>query len=103
MRITLCPVRLDTPVTLQRHGDVLTINGEEFDFAGLPEGAVLPASAVASPFIAGDVAREGGELSLTLVLPHGAMAPQKTLFPDPLILNGDGPVDLPPYEVTDEH
>jgi hypothetical protein len=103
MRITLSPVRLDTPMTLQRHGDVLTINGEEFDFGGLPEGAVLPAVAVASPMLAGDVTRVSGVLSLTLILPHGAMAPQDTLFPDLLILTGDGPVDLPPYEVTDEH
>jgi len=103
MRITLSPVRLDTPLTLQRAGDVLTINGETFDFSTLPEGASLPASAVACALLAGDVTRQDGVLHLTLVLPHGAAAPPETLFPAPLILTGDGPVVLPLYEAHDEH
>ena len=39
MQITLTPQRRDDTLTLTRSGDVLTINGEAFDFAAIPEGA----------------------------------------------------------------
>ena len=48
--------------------------------------------------LAGDVTRSGGQLYLTLILPHGADAPPETLFPAALTLTGDGPVVLPAYE-----
>ncbi|WP_439526171.1 hypothetical protein [Roseovarius mucosus] len=99
MLITLSPARRDTPLTLSRNGDVLTINGEVFDFTPLPEGATLPREAIASDWFAGPVERVGGTLRLTLVLPHGANAPQETLFPAPLTLTGNGPVALPSYEL----
>lgn len=99
MQITLSPARRATPLTLERTGDALTINGELFDFTPLPEGATLPREAIASDWFAGPVERIGGVLHLTLVLPHGAKAPQETLFPVPLTLTGNGPVTLPPYEL----
>jgi hypothetical protein len=98
MQITLSPARRDARLDLSRNGDTLTINGEAFDFSPLPEGATLPAEAIASDWFAGPVERVDGELHLTLVLPHGADAPQETLFPAPLTLTGDGPVTLPSYE-----
>jgi hypothetical protein len=97
MQITLSPARRETPLTLSRNGDALTLNGAVFDFAPLPEGATLPPEAIASDWFAGPVERVGGTLRLTLVLPHGANAPQETLFPVPLTLTGNGPVSLPPY------
>ena len=100
MQITLTPQRRDDTLTLTRSGDVLTINGEAFDFTAIPEGGTLPRDAVACDWLAGDVTRSGGVLHLTLVLPHGANAPQATLFPAALTLTGDGPVALPAYEVT---
>ncbi|ARE84935.1 hypothetical protein KZZ08_17145 [Roseovarius mucosus] len=99
MQITLSPTRRDTPLTLSRTGDALTLNGEVLDFTPLPEGATLPREAIASDWFAGPVERVGGTLRLTLVLPHGANAPQETLFPAPLTLTGNGPVTLPPYEL----
>lgn len=98
MQITLSPARRDTPLTLSRTGDALTLNGEVFDFTPLPEGATLPRAAINSDWFAGPVARLGGTLHLTLLLPHGASAPQETLFPAPLTLTGNGPVTLPPYD-----
>jgi len=98
MQITLTPQRRDDTLTLTRSGDVLTINGEAFDFTAIPEGGTLPRDAVACDWLAGDVTRSGGVLHLTLILPHGADAPQETLFPAALTLTGDGPVALPPYE-----
>ena len=100
MQITLTPQRRDGTLTLVRSGDVLTINGEAFDFTVIPEGGTLPRDAVACDWLAGDVTRSGGVLHLTLILPHGADAPQATLFPAALTLTGDGPVTLPTNEVT---
>ncbi|OWV58337.1 hypothetical protein CDZ98_15060, partial [Mameliella alba] len=48
MQITLSPVRREGRPTLERLGDALVIDGETFDFSGVPEGAQLPAEAVAS-------------------------------------------------------
>ena len=100
MQITLTPQRRDDTLTLVRSGNTLTINGEAFDFAAIPEGGTLPRDAVACDWLAGDVTRSGGVLHLTLILPHGADAPPETLFPAALTLTGDGPVVLPEYEVT---
>ena len=101
MNITLSPMRRDDRLDLAISGDVLAVNGEEFDFAALPEGATLPQSAVACAWLAGYVERIGGEIHLALILPHGEKAPAETLFPDP-IMAGDGPVPLPPYEIEAE-
>ncbi|NEX47747.1 hypothetical protein [Pseudotabrizicola algicola] len=97
MQITFTPMRRDDRLTLHRAGDVLTLNGESYDFSRLPEGAVLPRDAVECGWLASDVTRTDGQLSLTLVLPHGADAPHQTLFPQPMNLTADGPVTLPPH------
>jgi hypothetical protein len=99
MQITFSPTRRDTPMALSRSGDTLTINGEVFDFSPLPEGATLPPEAIASDWFAGPVERVDGALRLTLVLPHGANAPEETRFPAPVAMTGDGPVPMPPYEM----
>lgn len=101
MIITFSPMRSDAPLTLSRQGDVLTINGEEFDFTALPEGATLPGDAVRSDWIAGEVSRKEGRLHIPLILPHGANAPGTTRHPEPITLNDDGPVDLPAYDTEE--
>lgn len=98
MILTFSPVRQDTPLTLHRKGDVLTINGEAFDLGPLPEGGSLPAAAIASQCFAGEVTRAGGVLHVTLILPHGADAPMEARFPVPMVPDRDGPVDLPPHD-----
>ena len=100
MKITLTPMRRDDRLTLWRDGDVLTVNGESLDFGPLKEGALLPRDAVDCAWIASDVERRGGEICLALILPHGADAPVQTRHPAPLHLTEDGPVALPPYELT---
>ncbi|MFZ1469982.1 MAG: hypothetical protein WAT09_13545 [Paracoccaceae bacterium] len=97
MHLTFTPIRHDQPMTLIRKGDVLILNGETFDFSPLPEGAVLPAAAIDSPWFAGPVRREAGILQVTLLLPHGTNAPEQALFPAAIDLSRDGPVALPPY------
>lgn len=99
MNLTFSPVRFDATLELARRGDTITINGEAFDFSPLPDGATLPPEAITSDWFAGPVERVGGVLHITLRLPHGANAPQETLFPTPLTLTGNGPVSLPPYDM----
>lgn len=101
MKLILSPVRRDTQLTLERAGDVLTINGEVFDFSDLPEGATLPETAIDSDWFAGPVERTDGALRIHLILPHGVHAPTETLFPRPLTLTGDGPVALPPRSLKE--
>jgi hypothetical protein len=96
MNITLTPMRRDDTLALSLSGDILTINGEAFDFSAIPEGASLPRDAVASDWLASDVERAAGVIGLTLILPHGADAPQGTLFPQP-IGAGDGAIAVPAH------
>lgn len=97
MRISFSPQRCGTELSLSRIGDVLTINDQEFDFTALPEGGLLPRTAIQSDWLASDVVRIEGVIHLTLILPHGADAPDETRFPEPMDL-GAGPVTLPPFD-----
>lgn len=95
MHITLSPVRMDETLSATRWGDVLTLNGESFDFGPLPEGATLPAEAIDREWIVGPVTRIDGELHLTLRLPHGPNPSQAVAYPEPIHVTADGPIDLP--------
>lgn len=98
MQITLVPIRRAGRLVLERHGDRLCVNGAEYDFTDLPEGALLPRAAVAGDWLAGDVERRDGRLHLALFLPHGEAAPPEVRFPAALDLTADGPVALPSCE-----
>ena len=95
MKINLSPQRRDDTLTVTKQGDALTINGTAYDFSQLPDGGTLPADAVDSEFVIGFVDRVGGELELTLLLPHGADASEAARFPEPIIDPADGEVELP--------
>ena len=99
MRIALTPqVRADS-LNVQRSGDALTINGTRLDFAPMPEGAVLPASATNCEFIVGNVTRRAGQIELTLLLPITWDASAVAAFPQPIINPPDGRIALPTDEV----
>jgi hypothetical protein len=98
MKITLSPQRLDATLRVLKYGDVLTINGIKYGLTQLGEGASLPASATDCPWLIGDITRIGGELELTLILPHGPNPSQAVAFPEPIIVTEDGEIALP----TDE-
>jgi hypothetical protein len=100
MHITLSPIRHDDRLTLHRAGNTLIVNGVSHDLSGIPEGATLPRAAVDCGWLGSDIERSDGVLRLTLLLPHGADAPPETLFPVPVMLAVDGPVDLPPHTAT---
>jgi len=95
MRLIFTPQRSDETLVLEKSGDVLMINGQLFDFTRLAEGEVLPVDAVDSPWVIGDVSRANSELQLMLLLPLGANASDAARFPQPLQVQGDGPVELP--------
>jgi hypothetical protein len=95
MIINLSPQRRDDALEVSKAGDVLTINGAVFDFSSLPDGASIPHGIVPCEFIAGSVERIDGKLSLTLLLPHGANAPQVMRFPGSITDPPDGDVALP--------
>lgn len=95
MRIKLTPQRRDDTLEVVKAGDVLTVNGEALDFGPLPDGATLPASAVNNPWVVGEVHRDGGELTLTLLLPLPTNYSPEQAFPEDLVDVPDGPVAFP--------
>lgn len=95
MKIYLSPQRRDDTLTVTKHGDVLTINGTEYDFSQLSDGGTLPADAVDSEYVIGSVDRVDGEIELTLLFPHGPNASEAARFPEPIIDPSDGEVELP--------
>lgn len=95
MRITFSPQRRDGELIVFKSGDVLTINGAVFDLSAIPDGATLPAGAIDSDWIAGEVHRIDGVLHLTLLLPHGPNPSQSVAFPESITVTSDGPVEVP--------
>ena len=95
MILIFCPQRSDDTLTVSANGDELTLNGVQFDFSQLPDGATLPRSAIDCPWISGDVKRVDGELHIPLRLPHVPGASEAVCFPQPLQINQNGPVELP--------
>ncbi|AXL75633.1 TPA: hypothetical protein NI771_001626 [Pseudomonas aeruginosa] len=82
-------------LSLSRAGDVLTVSGQAFDFTPLPEGGELPAEAIGSEWFAGSVVRRAGRIQLILRFPLAADASAAARFPEPLMIEADGPVELP--------
>ena len=107
MILTLTPIRpagtlAERRLTLDRQGDALTVCGLRFDLAPLPEGAELPAQALAGPDFAGPVTRRGGVLRLGLHRWLGPEAPPEARLPATIALHDgqNGPVPLPGDEAT---
>ncbi len=92
MRIRLSPQRREGSLVVSKTGDVLTIDGEAFDFSVIPDGATLPRDAIDCEWIAGDVERNGGDLIVPLILPHGPDPSEAVAFPADLNDPPDGPL-----------
>ena len=95
MLINLSPIRSDNSLEIIRTGDALTINGENFDFTQLTDGATLPNEAIGCECIVSDVNRVNGQIELTILLPLGADASESARFPTPINMTTDGQVVLP--------
>lgn len=98
MLINLTPQRRDGALTIAKSGDILTINGEAFNFASLPDGATIPAGVVPCEWITGPVTRINGDLHLTLILPHGPKPTSQQSFPQAIVSPADGVIALPQNE-----
>lgn len=96
MIINYSPQLRGDTLTLAKQGDTLTINSVEIDFSPLESGTKLPSELCReySPFLLAAQRNDGGELELTLLLPHGKDATQAALFPQP-VTPTDGPVEVP--------
>lgn len=94
MIIRWTPVRSDDPFEVSVAGDVLTINGENFDFGPLEENSVLPYEAINSIYFTGEATRIGGQIVVDVVLFLKYEASEAARFPQPQTV-GDGPVEYP--------
>lgn len=95
MHITLIPQRRDDTLTVIKQGDTLTINGTAYDFAAIPEGATLPATATDCPYLLGNIERVSGVLRLSLLLPTSQDATPAANFPTPIVNPPNGKLELP--------
>ncbi|KSC87540.1 hypothetical protein AO896_19050 [Pseudomonas aeruginosa] len=99
MIITLSPYAplpgSDEHLSLVRAGDTLTVNGQLFDFTPLPNGGELPSEAIESEWFVGSVMRRAGRLELALRFPLAENASSAARFPEPMLIEADGPVELP--------
>ncbi|MEA5673240.1 tail fiber assembly protein [Pseudomonas sp. MH2] len=103
MIIKLSPVRSDETLAVSRQGDTLIVNGISLDFGPLPDGATLPASAIAVPCLIDPIERTAGKLIVSLRLPHAADAPESARFPVDIVDPSDGPVELPGLDLAATH
>lgn len=96
MRISFSPQRRDDALTLEKSmGDRLRINGELFNFNPLAEGDTILADAIPCDWIVGPVERVGGEVCVTVILPHGPNPSEAVAFPKSITVTDDGPIEVP--------
>lgn len=99
MKITMFPFLSDWPLEASVSGDVITINGEEIDLSGIPDGFRLPGDAVGNKFFVGTeyVERIGKTLHFTLRLPVQWDSPEEYRNPpEPIVIDArSGPVKFP--------
>lgn len=97
LRLGLSPVGGLAETSVSVNGNVLTLNGADYDLGELPDGATAQ-----HPDL-GLVKRNGDNYECTVRLGHGPNAPYETRFPEPIVLeNHNGPVELPLYDVVPE-
>lgn len=108
MKIIFSPVFVFDPTTpaplsLRRDGDTLTVNGEALDFSTLADGHYLPThDDETGELIEGTghpevlrVERRNGQLTVRVRLEHATDAPEAVRFPEPVLMEADGPVPVP--------
>ena len=96
MIITLSPQICDLRVPdIERDGDALIVNGTRFDFHQLEEGAALTRESMASPYFAGEVRRQDGQVHVSILFPIDELASDEMRFPVPFVDPPDGRLELP--------
>lgn len=103
MQISFSPQRRDGTLTLERTApDRLRINGDLFNFGPLPDGGAIPAGTIPCDWIVGPVERVGGQVCLTLILPHGPNPSHAVAYPEPITVTENGPIAVPFDEPAEE-
>lgn len=96
MIISLSPQICDLRVPdIERDGDALIIDGTRFDFSQLAEGDALAREATASPYFAGEVRRQDGQVLVPILFPIDELASNEMRFPVPFVDPPDGRLELP--------
>lgn len=95
MIINLMPQGREDLLEVTKHGEVLTVNGVDFDLSPIGEGDTLPVTAIDSHWFLDKVERNRGVLELTLLLPIPWNYSQEQAFPVPLVDVPDGRVIFP--------
>lgn len=95
MILELSPQVSDGILEVERLGDVLVINGEQFDFNALPEEATLPVDAIDCQYVVAPVRRIDGTLRIKLLFPITSSSTIAAKFPEPILIDTDGKVRLP--------
>ena len=89
-QIKLSPILGGPALSLEKQGATLKINGESFDFTALGQGDLLPHVSVLCAMLQSDVERQGDDISMTLLCPHGEGASTAELNPPTLSITADG-------------
>lgn len=96
MIISFSPRRCDDNLILEKiDEDIISINGDIFDFGLIPEGGYIPESVIPTSWISGPVKRINGEICLKVTLPHGPSPETFQSFPDSISVTEDGIIDIP--------
>jgi len=95
MNVRFSPMRHEETLALSKSGDILTVNGDPFDFSTIPEGTGLSPDDMPSDWITQVDRDVSGKLTVTMILPIAADAPMEARFPEALADVADGAVPLP--------
>lgn len=85
MKIQFYPQRNDIDVVISVSGDIITINGEEFDLSPIGEGETLPHGAISSDIFLGSISRVDEALELGFILPLKNSPHKKLAFPEDVV------------------
>ena len=85
-RISYSPQYGTQDITISKQGEVLTLNGETFDFSALEEGAEIDTEC---RHIVGTVKRLNGNIHITILLPHGVNSYFAPTEPQEVMVDGD--------------
>lgn len=100
--IILTPINSPTELEIAKAGDVLIINNTHLDFSDMPDDGEYPPEAFDNPFIEGGASKVNGVVSLTVRMPYtNPEPPHSVAFPDPIIVDIDGVVELPEGRFAD--
>lgn len=103
------------PLALEKAGSTIKINGTSFDLSVIPDGATLPdaAEATGCEYFVGGIDSVDGDYHMTILLPHSDRPTHEQAFPEPIVVDQDGPIALPTdapgldgktaQEIYDEH